>query len=48
MNAGIQALAVGPNASAAVETAAGDDPDAEAPVRSDPGMVRGALPLDRI
>jgi len=45
MNAGIQALAVGPNASATVETAAGDDPDAEAPVRNDPAMVRGALPL---
>jgi hypothetical protein len=46
MNAGIQALAVGANASVAVETATGDDPDAEAPVRNDPGMVRGALPLD--
>src|SRR5271168_4308930 len=46
MNAGIQALAVGPNASAAVETVVGDDPDAEVPVRNDPAMVRGALPLD--
>ena len=46
MNAGIQALAVGPNASAAVETVIGDDPDAEVPVRNDPAMVRGALPLD--
>src|SRR5271154_3229688 len=36
MNAGIQALAVGPNTPAAVETAAGDDPDAEVPVRNDP------------
>ena len=47
MNAGIQALALGPDASAAIETAsAGDDPDAEAPVRNDPAMARDALPLD--
>ena len=47
MNAGIQALALGPDGSAAIETAsAADDPDAEAPVRNDPAMVRGALPLD--
>src|SRR5271155_1672624 len=46
MNAGIQALALGPDVSGAIEAAsAGDDPDAEAPVRNDPAMVRGALPL---
>jgi hypothetical protein len=45
MNAGIQAMAVGPSPSAAIETAsAGDDPDAEAVVRNDP--ANRASPLD--
>jgi hypothetical protein len=46
MNAGIQALAVGPNSAAPVETAsAGDDADSEAPARTDVPM-RSATPLD--
>ena len=46
MNAGIQALAVGPNSAAPLETAsAGDDADSDAPSRSDV-PVRSATPLD--
>jgi hypothetical protein len=46
MNAGIQALAVGPNSAAPIETAsAGDDADSEAPVRTDVPM-RNVSPLD--
>jgi hypothetical protein len=47
MNAGIQAMAVGPTPSAAIETAsAGDDPDADAPVRNDSADLNRAQPLD--
>jgi hypothetical protein len=47
MNAGIQAMAVGPNPSAAIETAAaGDDPDADAPVRNELPAGNRAFPLD--
>jgi hypothetical protein len=45
--AGIQAMAVGPSPSAAIETAtAGEDPDAESPVRNEPPTASRALPLD--
>jgi hypothetical protein len=48
MNAGIQAMAVGPNPSGAIETAAtGDDPDTDAPpVRNDVPAANRAFPLD--
>jgi len=47
MNAGIQAMAVGPNPSAAIETAAaGEDPDADVPVRNEAPMANRAFPLD--
>jgi len=45
--AGIQAMAVGPSPSAAIETAtAGEDPDAESPVRNEAPTASRALPLD--
>jgi len=46
MNAGIQAMAVGPNPQAPVETAVLEDPDAEAPARSEAPANPRALPLD--
>lgn len=47
MNAGIQAMVVGPTASAAVETAnAGDEPDGEVPARSEASAASRAFPLD--
>jgi hypothetical protein len=46
MNAGIQALAVGPKSGMPVETAsAGDDADSDTPSRSD-APLRSATPLD--
>ena len=47
MNAGIQAMAIGPTPSAAIETAkAGEDPDAELPVRNEFRDDLRASPLD--
>jgi len=47
MNAGIQAMAMGPNPSAAIETAAaGEDPDADVPVRNELPMANRTFPLD--
>jgi hypothetical protein len=48
LNAGIQAMAVGPTPSATTEMAsAGDDPDGDAPARNDSAMAsRGFSPLD--